>query len=138
VTDTLRALSEENHRIHGVADQPPLPAYTYLVGEMRELGDALFDWDAADTAHRPGLLPAVAAEVADCVIILDHILRMVGGPTVLDAVRDKVAADRVKHQPDPCPLHGDSCRDDPAGCVAVHQAECAANGLPLLDTGGEA
>jgi len=98
VTDTLRALSAENHRIHGVADQPPMPAYRYLIGEVRELGDALLDWDSAAPEYRPAVAHAVAAEVADCTIILDHILRMVGGPTLLDAVRDKVAADRAKHQ----------------------------------------
>ena len=39
--------------------------------------------------------------------------------------------------PDPCPIHAEPC-PDPTGCVAVYQAECAAHGLPLLATGGEA
>lgn len=39
--------------------------------------------------------------------------------------------------PDPCPIHAEPC-PDPAGCVAVYQAECATHGLPLLATGGEA
>jgi hypothetical protein len=37
--------------------------------------------------------------------------------------------------PDPCPIHAEPC-PDPQACVAVYQAECAAHGLPLLDTGG--
>lgn len=40
--------------------------------------------------------------------------------------------------PGPCTIHGPACTDDPAGCLAVHQAECAAHGLPGLATGGEA
>ena len=36
---------------------------------------------------------AVEAEVADCVIILDHILAMVRGPALVEAVEAKVRAD---------------------------------------------
>lgn len=36
-----------------------------------------------------------------------------------------------------CPIHGVPC-PEPAECVVVYQAECAAQGLPLLDTGGAA
>jgi len=35
----------------------------------------------------------------------------------------------------PCPICGGPC-GDPDGCLTTHQAECAAHGLPLLDTGG--
>ena len=44
---------------------------------------------------------------------------------------------RPPNDPDPCPIHAEPCLD-PQACVAVYQAECAAHGLPLLDTGGAA
>lgn len=37
----------------------------------------------------------------------------------------------------PCPIHAGPC-GDPDSCVTAYQAECAAHGLPLLDTGGDA
>lgn len=94
----LRELARENHTIHGVAGQPAPDAYDYLVkdgGEIEELAVALAGW------MRTGASRPVVEEVADCVVILDHILDQVTGGAVslLEAVAAKVAADRRKHGP---------------------------------------
>jgi hypothetical protein len=91
----LRELARENHRLHGVPDQSADDSYDYLIadrGEIEELAGALACW------MRTGDPAPVVAEVADCVIILDHILDQVTGGAVsmVEAVAAKVAADRVK------------------------------------------
>lgn len=103
MTDTLRALSQENHRIHGAANQPPIDALAYLLGdqvdaydltgEVGELREALIAWYRDPSAET---ISALEAEAADCLIIIDHIVAMCGGRPLIDCVRDKVAADRAK------------------------------------------
>jgi NTP pyrophosphatase (non-canonical NTP hydrolase) len=93
VSDRIREHSRRNHEQHGVAHQTAADAYLYLITEVAELGQALRDLrldDCAETrAH-------VDAEIADCVIVLDHIQEMTTGRLLDGAVADKVRADRVK------------------------------------------
>jgi hypothetical protein len=62
-------------------------------------------------------------------------LIILGPPVALLALAVLGAIYRPPTDPDPCPIHALPCPGT-AGCVAVYQAECAAHGLPLLDTGG--
>jgi hypothetical protein len=93
VSDRIREHARANHALHGVSHQPAADAFLYLLTEVAELGRALRDLrldDCAETrAH-------VDAEIADCVIILDHILDRATGRLLDGVIAEKVHADRVK------------------------------------------
>jgi NTP pyrophosphatase (non-canonical NTP hydrolase) len=93
MSDRIREHARANHALHGVSHQPAADAFLYLLTEVAELGQALRDLRLDDCAETRA---QVNAEVADCVIVLDHILEMTTGRLLDGAVTEKVLADRVQ------------------------------------------
>lgn len=93
MTDRIREHSRTNHAAHGVTGQNPVDSYMKLIEEVAELGQALQDWRRDNCAETRA---ALDAEIADCTIVIDHILDGTTGRLLGGVVADKVAADRVR------------------------------------------
>jgi NTP pyrophosphatase (non-canonical NTP hydrolase) len=86
MTDSLRAATREAHRIRSITEQTPTDALRFLLEEAGELAKAIRKDDRGN----------VAEEVADCVIILDHIADRYDLPSLAQLVGYKVEADRIR------------------------------------------
>jgi NTP pyrophosphatase (non-canonical NTP hydrolase) len=84
--DPIRTATRVAHHMRRIADQTPPEALRFLLEEAGELAKAVRRDDPRN----------VAEEVADCVIVLDHIADRYGLPSLAELVGYKVEADRIR------------------------------------------